>query len=71
MVQLPKPFPRLFRAVPKPEGLGASAIAQAQPIYVDGLAEGGGAIDISDVEGLQSILDDMTARLDTLDPRPA
>lgn len=37
MALLPAPDPQLFRAVAKPANLPASEVAQARPVYIDGL----------------------------------
>lgn len=44
-----KLFPRYFKLVPKPADVPASELAKAQPIYIDGLPSGEGAVTPEDV----------------------
>lgn len=65
MTVLPKPSPKLFKLVPRPGTVPDSEVAKARPIYIDGLE--GGASEISDITGLQAIIDDLTDRVAALE----
>lgn len=42
MVTMFKPKPQLMRSVAKPDNVSTKELAQARPVYIDGLPEGGG-----------------------------
>lgn len=72
MVTMFNPKPQLFRSVEKPANVSTQEIANARPVYIDGLPSGGsGPVAIADVEGLQDILDDFESRIAALETPPA
>ena len=42
MVTMFKPKPQLMRSVAKPDNVSTKELAEARPVYIDGLPEGGG-----------------------------
>ena len=57
-----KKKPQLFKYVARPASVGNSEVAKARPVYIDGLPAGG-ATDIGDIDGLQSIIEDFEQRI--------
>lgn len=68
MVTMFKPKPQLMRSVAKPDNVSTKELAEARPVYIDGLPEGSsGPVAIANVEGLQDILDDLEQRVAALE----
>lgn len=64
MVTMFQPKPQFFRYVDRPANASNTEIANARPVYIAELPEGGsGPVAIADVEGLQDILDDFETRI--------
>ena len=66
MVTMFKPKPQFFRFVSKPANASTKELAEARPVYIDGLPEGG-TVTIADVEGLQGILEGLEQRVSALE----
>lgn len=66
MVTMFNPKPQLFRSVEKPANVSTQEIANARPVYIDGIGTGG-ATEIADVTGLQAILTDLENRIAALE----
>ena len=72
MVTMFKPKPQLFRLVEKPDNVSTKELAEARPVYMDGLEAGGNTpVAVADVTGLQAILDDYEARIAALEAASA
>lgn len=68
MVTMFNPKPQLMRSVAKPDNVSTKELAEARPVYIDGLPEGdSGPTAVADVTGLQAILDDYEARIAALE----
>lgn len=69
MVTMFNPKPQLMRSVAKPDNVSTKELAEARPVYIDGLPEGGGSdpTAVADVTGLQAILSDFEGRIAALE----
>lgn len=64
MPTLPKPKPQFFKYVERPANVGDRELSQARPVYITDLPSGDSASEVARLEGL---IDDLTARVATLE----